>query len=190
MLTVLVLAASLTQAAEPLKLPEVTTPRGEWRVAGELGELLNRMEAASLASQQVFEPMSAEQMSWQPPNGSHTPRWNVEHMAGVQLRFFSEIYAEIDPDHHKAINLRPKQMPADYEPAHPDWTGKQEAEQMQRISAYILGHAHLLKDLDLDAKAPGSRWKLRALLKRMDDHFAEHTANVVKKFELPGWPSK
>lgn len=34
------------------------------------------------------------------------------------------------------------------------------------------------------------RWTLRGLLKQMDRHFAERTANVQKKFELEEWPEK
>ncbi len=175
--------------ADGLTLPEPPKEHAEWRATGEFGSVLEKMAASNKASREVFAKLSAEQMSWRPPNGTHTPRWNVEHMAGYQLLFFSQIYAAIDPEHHKPIDIRPKQMPADYQAVHPDWTGEQEAAQMQRVSDYIQGHAYLLEGLDLDAKPPATHWPtLRALLKRMESHYAEHTANVVKKFELAGWP--
>lgn len=168
----------------PSPPPDATAP-----LTGELAELLDAMERSCEASQAVFRELSAEQMNWRPPDGSHTPRWNAEHMAGRQLLFFSHIYAAIDPDTHRVIDINPEQMPPDYEAAHPDWSGADEADQMQAISEYCRGFAYLLEGLDLDAKAPGSRWTLRGLLKQMDRHFDEHTANVKKKFALPGWPA-
>ncbi|MEO1498123.1 MAG: DinB family protein [Planctomycetota bacterium] len=154
----------------------------------ELAELFAAMEASCEASQEVFRPLSAGQMNWRPPDGSHTPRWNAEHMTGRQLLFFSQIYAAIDPETHRVVDINPQQMPADYEAAHSDWTGDQEAAQMQAVSEYVRGFAALLEGEDLDTKAPGSRWTLRGLLKQMDRHFEEHTANVKKKFALDGWP--
>ncbi|MGI9454971.1 MAG: MBL fold metallo-hydrolase [Aeoliella sp.] len=158
-----------------------------WQPDGELAELLDKMDAACQASQQVFSPLSANQLNWSPPNGTHTPRWNAEHMMGRQLGFFSQIYAAIDPT-FKPIDLNPKQMPPDYKAAHPDWDGTEEARQMERANAFVRRFAYLLDGVDLDAQAPGSRWKLRGLLKQMDRHFGEHTANVQKKFELDEWP--
>lgn len=176
--------------AEDLKLPTVPDDASSWEATGELAELLDKMEASVAATQKVIKPLTADQLNWRPPNGTHTPRWNAEHMVAYQLLFFSQIYAAIDPDHHKPIDIRPKQMPADYGAAHPGWDGTQEAELMQRVSDYIRGHAYLLADLDLGVEAPGSGWVLRALLKKMDSHYAEHTANVVKKFELTEWPKE
>lgn len=160
-----------------------------WQPTGELAELWQKMDAASQASQEVFAPLSANQMSWQPPNGTHTPRWNAEHMMGRQLGFLSEIYAALDPE-IAAIDLNPAQMPPDYQPRHPDWTGAEEARQMERASAFVRRFAYLLNGVNLDARAPGSRWTLRRLLVQMDRHFTEHTANVKKKFELEGWPAE
>ena len=148
------------------------------------------MRASCAASQEVFRPLSAAQMNWRPPNGTHTPRWNVEHMAGRQLLFFSQIYAAIEPETHRVVDINPEQMPPDYVAAHPEWSGEDEARLMLQVSQYVQGYAHLLEGLDLDARAPGSRWTLRGLLKQMDRHFDEHTANVQKKFELPDWPSE
>lgn len=179
-----------------------------WQPTGELAALLGKMDAACRASQAVFAPLTAEQLNWRPPDGTHTPRWNAEHMMGRQLGFFSQIYAAIAnqpssvppnirvdeetiKEHYTIfthIDLNPKQMPDDYAPAHPDWDGAEEARGMQRANAYVRRFAYLLDGLDLDAKAPGSFWTPRRLLKQMDRHFGEHTANVEKKFELDGWP--
>ena len=181
-----------------------------WQPKGELAKLLGKMDAACRASQEVFAPLSAHQMNWQPPNGSHTPRWNAEHMMGRQLGFFSEIYAAIankpsfvppnfrlnEQEIREAytviphLDLNPAQMPPDYTAAHPDWDGAEEARQMERANAYVRRFAYLLDDLDLDAKAPGSFWTPRKLLEQMDRHFGEHTANVKKKFELEDWPEE
>lgn len=161
-----------------------------WQPTGELAELMKEMDTACQESQKVFAPLTANQMSWQPPNGTHTPRWNAEHMMGRQLGFFSQIYSEIDPETFSHIDLNPAQMPPDYKPAHPDWDGAEEARQMQRANAYVRRFAYLLNGVDLDRPAPGSRWTLRRLLKQMDRHFGEHTASVQQKFELEGWPAE
>lgn len=170
--------------------PLVVLDYEPWQPTGELATLLDKMDTACKESQQVFAKLSTEQMNWRPPNGTHTPRWNAEHMMGRQLGFFTQIYAAIEPETFTHIDLNPKQMPDDYQAAHPDWDGAEEARQMQRASAYVRRFAYLLEGLDLDAKAPGSFWTPRRLLKQMDRHFGEHTANVVKKMELESWPAE
>lgn len=187
---VLALHANACLASDPPRLPTPPQSQAEWEATGELAGLLKAMRASCERSSKVYRRLSAAQMNWQPPNGTHTPRWNSEHLMGRQLLFFSQIYAAIDPERHEVIDLNPKQMPTDYLAAHPEWSGADEADWMLRVSDYVQAHAYLLEDLDLDAKAPGSRWKLRALLKQMDRHFTEHTANVVKKMELPEWPAE
>ena len=184
------LLASAASAAEAPKFPEPPADKADWKPTGELAELLERMEKSCAESQKVFAELSANQLNWRPPNGTHTPRWNTEHMMATQLLFFSQIYAAIDPENHKVIRLNPKQMPKDYVAAHPDWDGKQEAALTAAVSKYLHDFAYLLEGLDLDQQPPGSRWKLRALLVQMDRHYGEHTANVVKKFELEGWPEE
>ncbi len=154
----------------------------------ELANLFARMEKSCAASQKVFAKLSTEQMNWKPSNGTHTPRWNTEHMMGRQLLFFSQIYAKIDPS-MTAINLNPKQMPDDYQYAHADWTGAEEARQMQRVSKFTRRFAYLIDDLNVNRRAPGSRWpSLKALIQQMERHYSEHTSNTVKKFDLPDWP--
>jgi len=87
------------------------------------------------------------------------------------------------------MDLNPKQMPADYQFAHPTWTGREEAMQMQRVSEFCRRFAYLLDGMDVNQRAPGSRWpSLRALLIQMDRHYDQHTGNTVQKFKLPGWP--
>ena len=108
---------------------------------------------------------------------------------GRELLFFSQIFHEQDPA-IPVMNLNPKQMPPDYEARYPDWTGKEEARQMQRVTSFTSRFAYLLKELPLDEKAPGSNWTPRALLRQMDRHYTEHTENVKKKFELPDWPKE
>jgi hypothetical protein len=160
-----------------------------WVPEGELASLWAAMDRACADSQAVFAPLSATQMSFQPSNGTHTPRWNVEHMLGRQLLFFTQIYAALD-DQLAPLDLNPAQMPSDYRAAHPDWSGAEEARQMERACAYVRRFAYLLEGVDLSVKAPGSSWTLRRLLRQMDVHFHEHTANVRKKFELPEWPAR
>lgn len=184
------LGLASASVAEDLKLPKPPEDKASWEPSGELSELLEKMAKASEASREVFEPLTAEQMNWRPPNGTHTPRWNAEHMAATQLLFFSQIYAEIDPDHHKPVRIGPKQRPDEYAAAHPEWTGEEQAEQMEQIADYVAGFAYLLDGVPLDEPAPGSRWTPRRLLVQMQRHYDEHTANVKKKFELPEWPSE
>jgi len=59
---------------------------------------------------------------------------------------------------------------------------------MQRVSEFTRRFAYLLEDVELEEKAPGSRWTLHGLLRQMQRHYGEHTANTIKNFDLPGWP--
>ena len=161
-----------------------------YKMSDELKELFAKKETACNASQKFFADLSVEQMNFKPDNGTHTPRWNPEHMMGRELLFFSQIYNAVDPM-IPVMDLNPKQMPKDYEFAHSDWTGVEEAKQMQRVAAFTRRFAYLLDEMHLDRRAKGSRfWTPRALLKQMQRHYNEHTANVKKKMELPGWPEK
>lgn len=153
----------------------------------ELESLFEAMEESCERSQAVFHSLSANQLNFKPANGTHTPRWNAEHMMGRQLLFFSQIYHAVDPAIPVA-DLNPKQMPPDYVAAHPDWDGPEEARQMQRVSDFTRRFAYLLRDIPLDVGAPGSRWTLRGLLRQMERHYDDHTANTKKKFELEDWP--
>ena len=183
------LAAS---AAEPKNVAQpkvVVLNQRPWEMPKEVEQLFARKETASRASQAVFAKLSANQMNFQPGNGTHTPRWNAEHMMGRELGFFSEIYAQRDTA-VAFIDLNPKQMPPDYVAAHPNWTGEEESRQIERVTAFSRRFGYLLDGLDLDERAPGSRWTPRGLLKQMERHYNGHTANVKKKFELPDWPTE
>lgn len=164
-----------------------TTP---WQPPADLAKLFAAMTDANQKSQAVFAKLSVDQMNFRPSNGTHTPRWNTEHMMGRQLKFFSQIYHAIDPT-IPVMDLNPAQMPPDYKASHPDWDGAEEARQMQRVNDFCERFAYLLDGLDVEAKAPGSRWpSLRALLVQMERHYGEHTSNTVKKFELEDWPEQ
>ena len=159
-------------------------------VPSHLQELFDRMEAANRRSQDVFRPLSVQQMNHRPSDGSHTPRWNAEHMAGRQLLFFSQIYHALDPS-IPVVDWNPEQMPPDYVARHPDWSGADEARSMQRVDDFCRRYAYLLQVVQLDQKPPATNWpSLRALLLQMEKHYDEHTANVKKKFSLPDWPQE
>jgi hypothetical protein len=109
-------------------------------------------------------------------------------MMGRELLFFSQIYHAMDSS-IPILDLNPKQMPPDYRPAHADWTGVEESKQMERVESFTRRFAYLLEGMDLNKTAKGSAfWTPKALLKQMEAHYREHTANVVKKKDLPDWP--
>lgn len=192
--SVLFLPGSMASAefSDPdvLRLPAPPEARSDWRPSGELAQLMDAMDDAVERSARVFEPMSATQLNWAPPNGTHTPRWNAEHLVGRQLLFFSQIYAAIDPATHRMINENPSQMPPDYRARHPEWDGEAEADRMRQVARYVRDFGYVLERLPLDQQAPGSQWTPRGLLRQMERHFDEHTANVRQKLELAGWPSE
>ncbi len=155
-----------------------------------LQQIFDRMEAANRRSQDVFRQLSVEQMNFKPSDGTHTPRWNAEHMAGRQLLFFSQIYHALDPS-MPVVDQNPQQMPADYKARNPSWSGKDEARAMQRVDDFCRRYAYLLEDIQLDEKPPATSWpSLGALLLQMEKHYDEHTANVKKKSQLPDWPKE
>ena len=159
-----------------------------WEMPDELAKRFEAMDTACTNSQAVFSKLSVEQLNFQPSNGTHTPRWNCEHMMGRQLLFFSQIYHKLDPT-IRVMNLNPAQMPPDYKFAHPEWDGVEEAKQMQRVADFTRRFAYLLEGQPLDKRAPGSSWpSLRALINQMERHYNEHTANTKKKFDLADFP--
>jgi hypothetical protein len=159
-----------------------------WSMDAALGDLFDKKEAACKSSRAVFKELSVNQLNFRPSNGTHTPRWNTEHMMGRELLFFSQIYHAVDSS-IPILDLNPKQMPPDYRPAHEDWTGLEESMQMERVESFTRRFAYLLNGMDLNKTAKGSAfWTPKALLKQMEAHYKEHTANVVKKKELPDWP--
>ena len=159
-----------------------------WSMDAALGDLFDKKEAASKSSRAVFKELSVNQLNFRPSNGTHTPRWNTEHMMGRELLFFSQIYHAMDSS-IPILDLNPKQMPPDYRPAHEDWTGLEESMQMERVESFTRRFAYLLNGMDLNKTAKGSAfWTPKALLKQMEAHYKEHTAKVVKKKDLPDWP--
>ena len=155
----------------------------------DLEGLLAAKEKVCRESQQVFAKLSATQMNFRPGDGTHTPRWNAEHMMGRELGFFSQIYAELEPA-ITHLELNPQQMPPDYVAAHPMWSGAEESRQMERVTAFTRRFSYLLAHHRLDEPAPGSQWTPRSLLEQMVRHYKQHTENVKKKFALPDWPSE
>lgn len=166
----------------------VDPPADAVPISGDLESMFDAMEASIEKSAKVFEELTVEQMNFRPADGSHTPRWNAEHLAGRQLQFFSQIYNAKNPQ-IPVVDINPKQMPDDYEFLHPQWTGAQEAERMRAVSQYCRRYAYLLNDIGLDNKPPAGRWpSLRSLLGTMDKHYTQHTGNVIKKMDAEGWP--
>lgn len=182
------LAVAATESKESKRRVVVMSDK-PWQMPDEFETLFKAMEKACADSQAVFAKLSVEQMNFKPSNGSHTPRWNAEHMMGRQLLFFSQVYHSVDPS-IKIMNLNPKQMPDQYVFAHQDWTGAEEALQLKRVSDFCRRFAYLLEGMKVTDKAKGTMWpSLKALLVQMDRHYNEHTANTVKKIDLPGWPA-
>jgi len=181
---------SVSQSRSPeFQTQVVVLDDSPWRMPDELATLFAGMEKSNRESQKVFAKLSPRQLNFRPENGTHTPRWNTEHMMGRQLLFFSKIYHAQNPT-IPVMDLNPKQMPPDYVAAHPNWDGGEEARQTQRVSDFTRRFAYLLDDLNLDEKASGSRWTPRRLLKQMQSHYNEHTTNTIKKFDLPDWPKE
>ena len=180
---------AISAAKLPTKLRQVVLLHEvPWQMPAELSQEFDAMDKACHDAQEVFRKLTSDQLNFRPANGTHTPRWNAEHMMGRQLLFFSQIYHQLNAS-IPVMDLNPDQMPPDYEAAHPNWDGAEEARQMQRVSDFCHRFAYLLDSQPLDEKAPGSRWPtLRALLVQMQRHYGEHTANTVKKFSLPDWP--
>ncbi len=163
-----------------------------WTMPDELEQLFDKKEERAKEAEAVFAPLSVDQMNHKPANGTHTPRWNVEHMIGRELLFFSSIYAARDPE-LRSMNLNPKQMPPEYTPRHPDWTGREEARQIERVQAFTRRFAYLLDGMALDALpqgAPKFARSLEGLFTIMGRHYPEHTVNVKVKMQQPDWPDR
>ena len=180
-------AVSLSKSKDVEKPKVILLKHHPWPMPQPLAELFKLKEQAAERAQTLYSSLSINQMNHRPSNGTHTPRWNAEHSMGRELGFFSQIYSNINPmiPH---IDLNPKQMPPEYVPAHSDWTGEEEARQIERVKAFTRRFAYLLDGIGLDDKLEGSPWTLRRLMAQMEKHYDEHTTNVKKKFTLPDWP--
>lgn len=173
--------------AEPKKTRFVSLGTEPYKMSAELLDLFEKKEVSQQATRELFSSLSLNQMNFKPANGTHTPRWNAEHMMGRELGFFSQIYNAVDPS-IPVMDLNPKQMPKDYEFAHEDWSGEEEARQIERVQNFSRRFAYLLDGMNLNKKAKGSRWSPQALLRQMERHYKEHSANVRKKMKLEDWP--
>ena len=161
-----------------------------YQLSEALTTLFKKKEAACKKSREVFAELSVAQMNFKPANGTHTPRWNTEHMMGRELQFFSQIYHAVDPA-IPVMNLNPAQMPNKYKFAHENWTGEEEARQTKRVEDFTRRFAYMLDGMSLNKRAKGSRfWTPKSLLAQMERHYKQHTGNVVKKMELEGWPKE
>ena len=161
-----------------------------YQMSKPLADLFAKKEAACDKSRSVFAKLSVDQMNFKPANGTHTPRWNTEHMMGRELMFFSQIYHAVDPE-IPVMNLNPAQMPNKYKFAHEDWTGEEESRQTERVEKFTRRFAYLLDGMSLTKRAKGSRfWTPKSLLAQMKRHYKEHTDNVVDKMKLEGWPKE
>jgi len=161
-----------------------------YEMSAEVAELFQKKEAACKKSRSLFATLSVPQLNCSPANGTHTPRWNTEHMMGRELLFFSQIYHAMDSS-IQVMDLNPRQMPKQYKMAHPDWNGEEEARQTERVESFTRRFAYLLDGVDLNRKAKGSKfWTPRSLLKQMERHYGEHTKNVQKKMQLKEWPNE
>ena len=185
-----VAVSSGKQAKAKAKARIVSLGNEGYKLSKELTTLFEKKEAACKKSREVFAKLSVAQMNFKPANGTHTPRWNTEHMMGRELQFFSQIYHAVDPE-VPVMNLNPAQMPDRYKFAHEDWTGEEEARQTQRVEDFTRRFAYMLDGMSLNKRAKGSRfWTPKSLLAQMEKHYNQHTGNVVKKMELDGWPTE
>ena len=173
--------------------PKVVIPKyTEWQMPQDLARLFAIKETDARKNMAVYKPLTANQLNHKPANGTHTPRWNVEHTTGVELLFLSSVYNAIDPS-VPVIRLTPAQMPPDYEPAHPDWDGAEEARTIERAQAFTRRFAYLLDGLPMDELpqgAPQFARSLSGLFDLMINHYTEHTDHVKEKFLLPDWPDQ
>ena len=188
--SVAVSSGKLAKAKAKAKTRIVSLGTEGYKLSKELTTLFDKKEAACKKSREVFAKLSVAQMNFKPANGTHTPRWNTEHMMGRELQFFSQIYRAVDPE-IPVMNLNPAQMPNKYKFAHKDWTGEEEARQTKRVEDFTRRFAYMLDGMSLNKRAKGSRfWTPKSLLAQMERHYKEHTGNVVKKMELDGWPTE
>ena len=188
--SVAVSSGKLAKAKAKAKTRIVSLGTEGYKLSKELKTLFEKKEAACKKSREVFAKLSVAQMNFKPANGTHTPRWNTEHMMGRELQFFSQIYNAVNPE-VPVMNLNPAQMPNKYKFAHKDWTGEEEARQTRRVEDFTRRFAYMLDGMSLNKRAKGSRfWTPKSLLAQMERHYKQHTGNVVKKMELEGWPTE
>lgn len=163
-----------------------------WRMPDEMAVLEARATESSRAAQKLIRSMTERQLDHRPADGTHTVRWNAEHMMSAELFFFTSAYEAIDESIPK-IALFPEQKPADYRPANPRWTPAEEARQMERARALVRRFAYLLDGLPLDELPEGAPRFLRSLegmwRQPAAEHYAHHAEMIREKSNLPDWPT-
>ncbi len=170
-----------------------------WEMPKQLKALFHRKEHSARSCIPIYSNLSINQLNHKPSNRTHTVRWNIDHLTGRELLFFSQVYSSLDSMVPK-LDQNPKQMPPDYVPQRPEWTGMEEAKHIERTLAFSRRFAYLLHDIDMDKKFRLSRfedgethefyWNMSELCGRMEEHYAYHTEHVKRKFELPDWPTE
>lgn len=170
----------------PVLLKQADKP---WEAPEAMDAQLTKLEGAARKWAKVYEPLSVNQMNHRPSNGTHTPRWNIEHMASRQMFFLTSLYHAADAS-FPHIKLDPKQMPPDYKARHPDWDGAEEARRVYRTCAFVRRFAYLFHDQNLDQPPVGGRIRFNAIVPQLTRHYPEHTRNVLDKMELDDWPKQ
>ncbi len=161
-----------------------------WQMPDAMKQLYDDLDATSRRFTPVFEELSVNQMNHKPANGTHTPRWNIEHMASRQMFFITAAYYAADA-RFPHIQLDPKQMPPDYVARHPDWDGAEEARRVYRTNAFLRRFAYLYHDRDLDAPiAEGGRIRFAPIMRQVTRHWGLHTPNVQDKMKQDDWPAE
>jgi len=154
----------------------------------ELGALLDAMTASATTAARAFAPLTVEQLNHVPADGTHSPRWNPEHMAGQQIFSFLQFFSTKDSA-FRIEDPRPAGTPAKYVAKNPDWTAQEVVREIERTQEFAMRFAYLLAEIDLDAKPESGGWSLSTMLKRMQWHWGHHTGKLPSKMALPDWPS-
>lgn len=161
-----------------------------WSMPQDMAALYDAMDAEGRKWSKVFEPLSVRQMNHKPVNGTHTPRWNIEHMASREMFFITAAYHAADP-RFPHIRLDPQQMPPDYVARHPDWDGMEEARRVYRTSAFLRRFAYLYHGRSLEQRiSADSRIRFAPIMRQVTRHWAEHSNNVLDKMKLDDWPEE
>lgn len=150
-------------------------------------EAIASMETDRQAFIDALGKVTKEQLDHQPSDKTHTIRWNFEHTTATEIGFFSQVYHALDPN-FPVINIRPAQMPPDYQPRHPDWDTAEMVRHVQRVAAFTKRFSYLLADTPADLKIEGTRFSVQSLTKLMVGHYKNHASKAVLKFKLPDWP--
>jgi len=159
-----------------------------WVPTPTIREGLDRIAQAREALARTVEGLTPEQLDHRPSDGTHTVRWNAEHTAGAEALFVSLVFKDADPA-LPLLRITPAQSPADYVPANPGWSPAEEAAHLRRVGALTERFAYLLDGVDpAEERYPAFFKSLAGLFDLLSNHYAQHHANVKKKFELPDWP--